>query len=289
MQQAVTREPLSLIANAAGGWAEYYARRWDSAIAHHRSTIELDPSFMLGHLWLGHALVQAGRARRGGRGVRDGDPPLGAQRHCRGSPGPGHAAAGRRQESDRLVAELDDLARHRFVPQYDLAVVHTAAGDHDPRSPGWSEPSRNGNTSWCSWPWIPPSTPCVATRGSAPWRTRRPLTRTDVHDLRRPPAGPRRPLPPRARAGPGRHGHRLPRRTTSSTTARSRSRSCGPSWPPRIGAERFLREIKITAQLQHPHILPLFDRSGRRAASGRTVPSSTTSCRSSRASRCATG
>ncbi len=26
-----------------------------------------------------------------------------------------------------------------------------------------------------------------------------------------------------------------------------------------IGAERFVREIKTTANLQHPHILPLFD------------------------------
>ena len=29
-----------------------------------------------------------------------------------------------------------------------------------------------------------------------------------------------------------------------------------------VGAERFLREIKVTAALQHPHILPLYD-SGR--------------------------
>ena len=26
-----------------------------------------------------------------------------------------------------------------------------------------------------------------------------------------------------------------------------------------VGAERFLREIRITAQLQHPHIVPLLD------------------------------
>src|ERR687896_1215171 len=26
-----------------------------------------------------------------------------------------------------------------------------------------------------------------------------------------------------------------------------------------IGAERFLKEIELTANLQHPHILPLFD------------------------------
>jgi serine/threonine-protein kinase len=34
-----------------------------------------------------------------------------------------------------------------------------------------------------------------------------------------------------------------------------------------LGAERFLAEIKVTANLQHPHILPLFD-SGK--ADGRT-------------------
>ena len=50
-----------------------------------------------------------------------------------------------------------------------------------------------------------------------------------------------------------------------------------------IGAERFLAEIKITANLQHPHILPLH-----RLGRGRRHCSST-SCRSSRASRCATG
>lgn len=26
-----------------------------------------------------------------------------------------------------------------------------------------------------------------------------------------------------------------------------------------VGAERFLQEIHVTAQLQHPHILPLYD------------------------------
>ncbi len=36
-----------------------------------------------------------------------------------------------------------------------------------------------------------------------------------------------------------------------------------------IGAERFLSEIKTTANLQHPHILPLFD-SGRRTACSST-------------------
>jgi serine/threonine protein kinase len=40
-----------------------------------------------------------------------------------------------------------------------------------------------------------------------------------------------------------------------------------------LGAERFLAEIRTTANLQHPHILPLFD-SG--IAGGSPTASSTT-------------
>ena len=40
----------------------------------------------------------------------------------------------------------------------------------------------------------------------------------------------------------------------------------GPELAVFIGAERFLKEIETTANLQHPHILPLFD-SGRVAVS----------------------
>ena len=50
-----------------------------------------------------------------------------------------------------------------------------------------------------------------------------------------------------------------------------------------LGADRFLREIRVAANLQHPNILGLYD-------SGE-VPTAccTTSCRSSRASRSGTG
>jgi eukaryotic-like serine/threonine-protein kinase len=51
-----------------------------------------------------------------------------------------------------------------------------------------------------------------------------------------------------------------------------------------LGPERFLREITITAQLDHPHILPLLD-SGtftRVAAELSSVATRITSCRSSK-------
>ena len=48
-------------------------------------------------------------------------------------------------------------------------------------------------------------------------------------------------------------------RATSSTTARSRSRCSSPELGAVLGVERFLAEIEVTANLQHPNLLPLFD------------------------------
>ena len=38
-----------------------------------------------------------------------------------------------------------------------------------------------------------------------------------------------------------------------------------------LGADRFVQEIKTTAQLQHPHILPLYDSGSTAAAHGGSV------------------
>ena len=45
--------------------------------------------------------------------------------------------------------------------------------------------------------------------------------------------------------------------TTSGTTGPSPSRCSRPELAATLGTERFLREIRIAARLQHPHILPL--------------------------------
>ena len=41
--------------------------------------------------------------------------------------------------------------------------------------------------------------------------------------------------------------------------------------PASMGVARFLREIKIAAQLQHPHILPLLDSDRNRTAADRDI------------------
>jgi len=131
MRRAVASEPLSLIANAAVGWAEYYAGRWDEAIAQHHATIELDPSFMLTHLWLGQVLVQVGAVEEAVQEFETAIRLSGRSAILVAALARAHATACRRSEADRLVAELDELGRQRFVPQYDIATVFVAAGNPD--------------------------------------------------------------------------------------------------------------------------------------------------------------
>ena len=52
-----------------------------------------------------------------------------------------------------------------------------------------------------------------------------------------------------------------------------------------LGADRFLQEIKTTARLQHPHILPLYDSGSTATAQGSGQACCTTSCRTSKAKR----
>jgi len=135
MRRSHALEPLSLIANAALGWTLYYARQYDTAIAQYRSTIELDPTFMLGHLWFGHALVQSGALEEATQEYATAIRLSGRSSITVAGKAKALAAAGKRNEADHLIAELDELGKQRFVPQYDVAGVYATVGDRNAAFP----------------------------------------------------------------------------------------------------------------------------------------------------------
>jgi tetratricopeptide (TPR) repeat protein len=125
-RRALELDPLSLVINTDLGWVYYLARRYDEAVAQYRKTLALDPNFTLARFDLALALSHQGRhdeavaemLRARGRGSD----------YLAGL-GYVYAAAGRRQEALKTLAELKQMAQKQYVPPYHLAYVHTGLGD----------------------------------------------------------------------------------------------------------------------------------------------------------------
>lgn len=135
-----------------------------------------------------------------------------------------------------------------------LAVALIPGASSLPKSrhlwPGGSQRAGTGPGTQAAWTASPPLPP-HATSTACP---------TPPPALRRP----RPPLPPRPPTPRRRHGHCLPRRGPQIRPPVA-PKVLRPELAAVLGADRFLQEIKTTAQLQHPHILPRYD-SGRTAA-----------------------
>jgi TolB-like protein/Tfp pilus assembly protein PilF len=128
---ALVLDPVSLPAGANMASVYHHARRYGEAIEHCRRVLEIDPAFTRTLEDLGRNYEQQGKypeaiiafekaAERSGR-----DPgPLSSLAH-------GYAVAGRRKEARRLLAELERMAKKRYVSAHAFAVVHAGLGDED--------------------------------------------------------------------------------------------------------------------------------------------------------------
>jgi TolB-like protein/Flp pilus assembly protein TadD len=130
LRRAQQLDPLSLIINADLGFGLIVARRYDEAIAQLRKTIEMDPRFYYAHWNLGVALELKGELREALAEYKkaaelDDDPiVLGLIAHV-------HAKLGERDQAVKLLAQLQQLAAHRYVPFGTFAGVYMALGEKD--------------------------------------------------------------------------------------------------------------------------------------------------------------
>lgn len=124
-------DPLSLLVSANVAEILYYARHYDEAIAQCQKTLGLDPNYAMAHTHLGLAYVQKGKhdealaAFQKAIALSDRSPDL------LGHLGHAYAAAGRRAEAQHVLAELNELSKHRHVPPYRLAEIYAALGEQN--------------------------------------------------------------------------------------------------------------------------------------------------------------
>jgi tetratricopeptide (TPR) repeat protein len=130
VKRALELDPLSLEINWFLGVAYYFARQYDQAIEQLRKTLELDANFYLPHIFLGWAYVQKSMYKEGITELEKAVAisPSNISLACLGY---GYAAAGRRPEAQKVVDQLDELSKQRYVPPFHRAIICVGLGEKD--------------------------------------------------------------------------------------------------------------------------------------------------------------
>ena len=131
-------DPLSVGRRCSEGRGLYYAHQYDRAIERYRAALEMDPKFVGHCIWLGLAYEQKGMM---GQAIAE------IQRVISASPNetlPRAALArvyglmGQKEDAHRLIRQLTELSKKRYVSPYDLAVAYTGLDDRS-RALTWLE------------------------------------------------------------------------------------------------------------------------------------------------------
>jgi TolB-like protein/Tfp pilus assembly protein PilF len=131
INRAIELDPLSLIINTDKGRILYYARRYDEAIRHLQETLRLDADFGTARSILGSCYAEKGMYDQAVAEIlRSAE--LGTAR----SGGFGrvayvHARAGRRDEAQKSLAQLEQLSKESHVSPYTFAAIYSALGERD--------------------------------------------------------------------------------------------------------------------------------------------------------------
>lgn len=128
IKRAQELDPVSLIIHTEVGRHFYYARQHDRAIDELRKAIEMDPNFARAHQYLGRAYEQRGMYEE-------------AVVECQkawqldNTPrtlsflGYANARSGKTGSAQKILEELKELSKQRYVSPYWIAVVYSGLGD----------------------------------------------------------------------------------------------------------------------------------------------------------------
>jgi serine/threonine-protein kinase len=131
LKRAQASDPLSPIIGAVGGYIFLFARRYDEAIAQCRRALELNAGFYPAHFNLGRVYQQeklypqAISEYQKAKALEEGNPGLAAELAR------GYAAAGKRIEALKIISQLTELSKRRYVSLYRVAQAYAALGEFD--------------------------------------------------------------------------------------------------------------------------------------------------------------
>ncbi|MBI1764789.1 MAG: winged helix-turn-helix domain-containing protein [Acidobacteria bacterium] len=146
MKHAADANPLDEFSLWQLGLAFYFARQPEQAIEQYRRALGVEPRSYWPHLLLGWAYEQQGKFAEAlvelQQAQRLNDSP-----QILASLGHAYAAAGQRAEAQKVLAELQEIAKHKYVSPYDVATIYAGLGEHE-QALAWLEKAYEDRSGW---------------------------------------------------------------------------------------------------------------------------------------------
>ena len=128
--RALALDPVSPLSHNNRAMILWAAHRFDDAVREARRALELDPNFVNAYWWMGAAQAHQGDLPKAiesfARGLAMSDGTV-----FRGLLGHAYGLAGQKAKALELLAEIEKIAKNRYVSPVDLAVIHAGLGEAD--------------------------------------------------------------------------------------------------------------------------------------------------------------
>ena len=129
IMHALEIDPVSLITLVWAGVTSHLAHRFDEAIKHYKSALELDPEFIWAHMYLAQALEQKGDFKEAVREFEKTIKLTGGSNCVLAMKAHAHAVAGDKTSARQILHGLKSSTNRKCMPSYDIAATHAALGE----------------------------------------------------------------------------------------------------------------------------------------------------------------
>jgi tetratricopeptide (TPR) repeat protein len=129
VMRALEIEPVSLSFQVWAGVTSHFARRYDDAVNHYQKALELDPNFVVAHMYLAQALEQKGCYAEALHAFDTAISLTGGSSHLTAMKAHACALAGDAKIARDLLGQLQRPPFGKCLPSYDIAATHAALGD----------------------------------------------------------------------------------------------------------------------------------------------------------------
>ena len=130
-RQAQEVDPLSPVINSAVANALYCARKYDQAIKHLLAGLEVNPNNFTLHFRLAYVYLQKGMYEEAIEEMQKAMTLSGRSTETLAGLGRAYAAAGMKEETQKVLDELSESAKERYVCPHHVAQIYAALGDKE--------------------------------------------------------------------------------------------------------------------------------------------------------------